>query len=98
MEDDEEEEKCEEECTEADVSFDQEEMVDYCKKFTDFMQAELHKKYELRSRKRLRTRNDEEKELESISSPMATPQPENSVKHLDKGKKPINLVKDNEKK
>ena len=32
------EEKCEEERKEADISFDQEEMDDYCKQFTNFMQ------------------------------------------------------------
>lgn len=66
IEDDEEEEECVEESTEAEVSFDQEEMDEYCKEFTDFMQAELHKKYDLRSRKRSRTQDDEEKEPESV--------------------------------
>ena len=86
MEDDWDEEKCEEECIEVDVSFDQGEMDEYCKKFTDFMQAELHKKYDLRSKKRLRTHDDEEKELESVPSPMVTPQSKNLVKKSDKGK------------
>ena len=76
MEDDEEEE----ECTEVEVSFDQEEMDEYCKKFTDFMQAELHKKYNLRSIKISRMKDDEEKEQESVPSSMANPQPNNSVK------------------
>lgn len=76
MEDDEEEEKCEGEYTKLDVSFDQEEMDDYCKKFTDFMQAELHKKYDLRSKNRLRTQDDEEKEPDLVPSPMATPNKE----------------------
>ena len=58
------ERECEVECKEANISFDQEEMDDYCKQFTDFMQAELHKKYDLRSKKRLRTQDDEEKESE----------------------------------
>ena len=41
MQDDETEEESEkeyaEECKEADISFDQEKMDDYCKKFTDLM-------------------------------------------------------------
>ena len=68
------------------MSFDEEEMDDYCRKFTDFMQAELHKKYDLRSRKRSRTQDDEQQQQESVPSPMTTPQPKNSIKQLDKGK------------
>ena len=37
-----------EESEETDLSFDQEEMDDYCKQFIDFMQSDLHKKYDLR--------------------------------------------------
>ena len=48
MKEDEEEEESEEEYTKVEVSFDQEEMDDYCRQFTNFMQAELHKKYDLR--------------------------------------------------
>ena len=49
-----EEEDCEGEYAEAEVSFGQDEMDEYCRQFTDFMQVELHKKYDLRSRKRSR--------------------------------------------
>ena len=97
MEDDEGEEECDQECIEAYVSFDQEEMDEYCKKFTDFMQVEMHKKYDLRSKQRLRTHDDEEKEPESVPSPMETPQPKNSAKQSDKGKKPMNSMSGNEK-
>ena len=79
------------------MSFDQEEMDEYCKQFTYFMQVELHKKYDLRSRKISRTQDDEEKEPKLVPSPMVTPQPKNSVKQWDKGKQPINSVKENEK-
>ena len=44
-----EEEDYEGEYVEAEVSFDQDEMDEYCMKFTYFMQAKLHKKYNLRS-------------------------------------------------
>ena len=74
------------ECKEANISFDQEEMDDYCKQFTDFMQAELHKKYDLRSKKRLRTQDDEEKESKLVPTPMVTPLQKNPIKKSDKGK------------
>ena len=47
-----EEEDCEGEYAEVEVPFDQDEMDEYCRQFTDFMQVDLHKKYDLRSRKR----------------------------------------------
>ena len=81
----EEEEECEEEYIKAEVSFDQEEMDDYCRQFTDFMQADLHNKYDLRSRKRSRTQDDEEQQQELVSSPMETPQSKNSLKNKIRG-------------
>jgi len=44
------------------------------------MQSELHKKYDLRSKKRLRTQYDEEKEPESVPAPMETPLQKNQIK------------------
>lgn len=82
-----------EECKEDDISFDQEEMDDYCKQFTDFMQAVLHKKYDLRSKKRLRTQDDEGEELESVPTSMVTPLQKNPIKKLDKWKKSLNQEK-----
>ena len=67
-------------------------MDDYCKQFTDFMQAELHKKYDLRSKNRLRTQDDEEEE--SVPTPMATPLQKNQIKKLDKGRQPMNQEKE----
>ena len=49
-----EEKDCEGEYVEAEISFDQGEMDEYYRKFTNLMQAKLHKKYDLRSRKRSR--------------------------------------------
>ena len=60
MKEDDEEEECEEEYTEGEVSFDQEEMDDYCRQFIDFMQVEFHIKDDLRSRKISRMQDDEE--------------------------------------
>lgn len=48
-----EEEDYEGEYVQAEVSFDQDEMDEYYRQFTEFMQVELHKKYELRSRRDL---------------------------------------------
>ena len=67
-------------------------MDEYCRQFTDFMQAELHKKYDLRSRKRSRVQDNEGEQQDSIPSPMATPQQNNSVKQADKGKQPVNPI------
>lgn len=80
------EKEYEEESKETDISFVQEEMDDYCKQFTNFMQSELHKKYDLRSKKRLRTQDDEVKESESLPTPMPTPLQKDQIKKLDKGK------------
>ena len=74
------------------MSFDQEEMDDYCRQFTEFMQEELHKKYDLRSRKRSRMQDDKVQQQELVPSPMVTPQSKNSVKQSDKGKQPMNPV------
>lgn len=74
------------------MSFDQDEMVEYCKQFTDFMQAELHKKYDLRSRKISRVQDDEGEQQDYVPSPIATPPQKNSVSQADKGKQPVNLV------
>lgn len=49
----------EEEYAETDVTFDGNEIDEYWKQFTNFMQVELHKKYELRSRKRSRVQENE---------------------------------------
>ena len=56
---DDEEEDCEGEYVETEVFFDQGEMDEYCMQFIDFMQAELHKKFNLRSRKRSRVQDNE---------------------------------------
>ena len=68
-----EEEDYEGEYDEAEVSFDQDEMDEYCRKFIDFMQAELHQKYDLRSRKRSRVQYNEGEQQGSIPPPMETP-------------------------
>jgi len=44
---------------EEDVIHDGNEIDEYWKQFSDFMQAELHKKYDLRSRKRSRNQENE---------------------------------------
>ena len=87
------EEYCEVEYAEAEVSFDQDEMDEYCRKFTDFMQAELHKMYDLRSRKRSRVQDIEGEKQGSIPPPMATPQQNKPVKNSSKGKQPVNSLK-----
>ena len=52
----------------------------------------------MRSKKRLRTQDDEEKELKSVPTPMATPLEKNQIKKSDKGKKPMNQEKEKGKK
>ena len=90
---DEEEEDCEGEYAEAEVPFDQDEMDEYCRQFIDFMQVELHKKYDLRSRKRSRVQENEGEQQGSIPPPMATPQQKDPVKQASNGKKPTNSLK-----
>ena len=67
-------------------------MDEYYMKLTDFMQVELHKKYDLRSRKRSRVHDNECEQQGSIPHPMATPQQKDHVKRVSKGKKPINSL------
>jgi len=50
------------------------------------MQAELHKKYDLRSRKRSRNQKNESEQQISTSSPKATPQESQPTKQVNKGK------------
>jgi len=47
------------EYSETNVIYDDNEIDECWKRFSDFMQAKLHKKYELRSRKRSRSQEDE---------------------------------------
>ena len=87
-----EEEYCEGEYAEAEVSFDQDEMDEYCRKFTDFMQAELHKNYDLRSRKRSRVQYNEFEQQGFIPPPMPTPKQKDPVKQVSKGKQLVNSL------
>lgn len=58
------------------------EIDDYCRKFTDFMQAQLHRKYDLwPSRKRPRGKDQNED-----SPSQGPPRP------IDKGKKPLDPI------
>ena len=61
------------EYAEAEVSFDQDEMDEYCRKFTYFLEVELHKNYDLRSRKRSRVLDNEGEQQGSFPPPMTTP-------------------------
>lgn len=74
------------------MSFDEDEVNEYCKQVTDSMQAELHKKYNLRSRKRSRVQDSEGEQQDSAPPPMATPQQRDPVKQVNNGKQPENSV------
>ena len=87
-----EEEDCEGEYAEVEVSFDQDEMDEYCRHFIYFMQDELHKNYDLRSRKRSRVKDNEGEQQYSIPPPMATPQLKDPVKQVSSEKQPANSV------
>ena len=87
-----EEEDCEGEYAEAEVYFDQYEMDEYCRQFTNFMQAKLHKKYDLRSRMRSRVQDNEGEQQGSIPPPMATPQQKDPAKQVSNGKQPVNSL------
>ena len=52
------------------------------------MQSELHKNYDLRSKKRLRTQDNEEKESEAAPAPMATPLKKIKLRKYIRGKSP----------
>lgn len=54
------------------------------------MQAKLHKKYDLRSRKRSRNQENESEQQVSNSSPKATPQESHSLGQANKGKQEQN--------
>lgn len=54
------------------------------------MQAELHKKYDLRSRKRSRSQENESERQVPASSPKATPQESQPAKQVNKGKQQQN--------
>ena len=57
------------------------EIDDYCKQFVDFMQAQFHRKYDLRSSRKITCTQEQEEEM---------PQKETVVQKVgDKGKKPI---------
>lgn len=58
---------------EADDIHDGNEINEYWKQFFDFMQAILHKKYDLRSRKRSRNQENEGRQQVSTSSSKANP-------------------------
>lgn len=62
----------------CEVSLDEEEIDHYCRRFADIMLAELHKKYELRSRKRSKTQDQNEEKPKQLVQ-----------KNDDKGNKPI---------
>lgn len=64
---------------------DDEEIEEYFKKFIDFMQVELHKKYDLRSRKRSRLQDNVEEQTDQIVQ-------QQSPSQVDKGKQQINKV------
>ena len=49
------------------------------------MQAKLHKRYNLRSRKRSRVQDNEGEQQDSISPSMATPQRKDPVKQVSNG-------------
>ena len=59
---------------EADSIHDENEIDEYWKQFSAFMQAKLHKKYDLRSRTRSRNQENESEQQVSTSSPKVTPQ------------------------
>ena len=63
------------------------EIDDYCKQFVDFMLAQFHRKYDLRSsRKRIHTQGQEEE----MPQKETTMQKETTVQKVrDKGKRPI---------
>ena len=56
------------------------------------MQAELHKKYDLRSRKRSRVQDNEGEQQDSIPPPMATPLQKDPTKQVSNKKQPVNSL------
>jgi len=62
------------EYSEIDVIYDDNEIDECWKRFSDFMQAELHKKYDLSSRKRSRSQEDEGEQQVLAPLQKATPQ------------------------
>ena len=67
-------------------------MDEYYRKFTDFMQDELHKKYDLRYIKRSRVQDNEGEQEGSIPPPMVTPQQKDPTKQVSNGKQPVNSL------
>lgn len=62
------------EYSETDVIYDHNEIDECWKQFSDFMHAELHKKYDLRSRKRSRSQEDEGEQQVPAPLQKETPQ------------------------
>lgn len=65
---------------------DENKIDEYWKHFSNFMQAKLHKKYDLRLRKRSRNQENESEQQVSTYSSKATPQEYQSAKQVNKGK------------
>ena len=63
---------------------DENEIDEYWKQFSNFMWAELHKKYDLRSRKRSRNQENESEQQVSTSSLKAATQESQPTKQVDK--------------
>lgn len=66
---------------ESHIAFDDEEIDEYCNKFTDLMRVELHKKYDLRSR----TQHHTEEQSKH-------PAQQSVQKDDEKGKKPLRKI------
>lgn len=67
------------------IGLDEEEIDEYCRKFTNLMQGELHKKYDLRSRRRQGIQDQIEEQPKH-----PTQQPIQEVN--EKGKKPFRTI------
>lgn len=74
----------------TDAIYDENEIDEYWKQFSDFMQAKLHKKYDLRSRKRSRRQEDEGEQQVPALLQKAAPQEPQPAKQLNKGKQQQN--------
>jgi len=70
-----------------DAPLDDGEIDNYCRKFADFMQAQLHSKYDLRSSRKRPRMQDQNEELPHT----------NPSKLTEKGKKPLDQVPLNKK-
>lgn len=69
---------------------DENKIDEYWKQFSDFMQVELHNKYDLRLKKRSRNQENESEQQASTSSPKVTSQESQSAKQVNKGKQQQN--------